>query len=487
MKHVLGYVLAALVPFLVSAPLGAESASGYWRYAEYRLEPDPGTLGKGLPFKQISGALQVKPSANGSLSMTFMNEDADKAKYIAELTFGFTFDRSIETLVPGDKVPVKASLSFGGNDRAKALPSQASAQIAVGNGDYLVNLSDKKMGEPAWADGVIAVEGGGPGATMLLQVTAFIGSYGGFSGKMTIVYNWVEGVLPLPPSEAKPDGTAPSGASASSADPATPSGTQASRARPAPPAPRAPAVPTGTSDASSDLSGDWESQWGPVTFVPDTGQGKGNVYTGHWHQGDRGTGVIIEAKFDAITRILLMRYYQPWNKQSGTARLTLSADGSTLEGAWTQPSESGTWRMTREVPLEKVDERPSAVPADAAARPDSAPPQAAAGSGGGNALGNSSLEAIFAATKEEFDARYAGQRIRVTGILHQKQTYGNNPIVWVKVGNRKVRGAQVENGTPNAVETIEAFSPAWFEGNILWIEADEGVLVLKPGAKLGGL
>jgi N-formylglutamate amidohydrolase len=45
--------------------------------------------------------------------------------------------------------------------------------------------------------------------------------------------------------------------------------------------------------------------------------------------------------------VLEFTYYQDWNNTRGTARLTLSPDGSSLSGTWSQPGDEGTWTMRR--------------------------------------------------------------------------------------------------------------------------------------------
>jgi len=130
-KAILGAVLV-LVATVVALPVAA--APGYWRYQGYRVEPDPATLPKGLPARQISGGLQVKPTTSGSLSMGFTNEDVEKVRYTTSLQLGFQMNRAIESLRPGDKVRVRAQLSFAGNAKAAALPSDASGQLAVDDG-----------------------------------------------------------------------------------------------------------------------------------------------------------------------------------------------------------------------------------------------------------------------------------------------------------------------------------------------------------------
>lgn len=354
MKNLCVGALAVLLALAGEMPSAA--ASGYWKYVDYRVEPDPTPPASGHLVRKSSGALQVKPGAAGSLAIKFESEDADKTRYLANVDFGFQIDRSIEALIPGDKVPVRATLSIGGNGKAKALPSEGRGQLAVDNGDYVVDLS-AKIDEPASGGGEMTIPGGGPGATMVIKVSAYVGSYGAHTARMAINYAWAEGTPPpAPPPSAGPGKTV--------APPPTPSGTpQAGSADP--PTGPGPAAPGGRAKApaaADDIAGAWDSQWGPVTFVPDPDDAGHGAFLGHWQQGECRTGLIIGARLDPETRVVTLRYYQPWNSMVGTARLTLSPDGSRLEGTWSQPGESGSWRMTRRVPGEKVDNRSAAPP-----------------------------------------------------------------------------------------------------------------------------
>jgi hypothetical protein len=236
-----------LMLLVLALAIPAAAAPGYWRYQGYRVEPDPSSLPKGMPARQISGGLQVKPATSGSLSMGFSNEDADKAQYATNLVFGFQSSRSFEHLLPGDKVRIRAQLSFGGNAKAAALPSDASGQLAVDNGEYFLDISNKKIGEPAAAEGDMVVPGGGPGATMDIRVTAYIGTYGAFSGKMIISYAWADGTPP----------------------PATP----AAGTSPAPPAPARPSAGSWplTSDGYPSIAGDWTEAPYTVAIVQQAG------------------------------------------------------------------------------------------------------------------------------------------------------------------------------------------------------------------------
>jgi hypothetical protein len=94
---------------------------------------------------------------------------------------------------------------------------------------------------------------------------------------------------------------------------------------------------------SGDISGLWQSDWGPVTLHVDA---NGDV-TGSWDQGKGTPGTIKSGHFDAKSRHLDITFYQPWNNENGTAALDLSDDGLKLAGTWKHSSGSGTWTMTR--------------------------------------------------------------------------------------------------------------------------------------------
>ena len=97
-----------------------------------------------------------------------------------------------------------------------------------------------------------------------------------------------------------------------------------------------------------DLAVDWASDWGPVTFTANAGGDANAVsFSGYWQQGEKMRGQILEGTFDPRTRKLAFKYYQDWNDQHGHVEMTLSEDGQTLSGTWTQESGSGGWTMTR--------------------------------------------------------------------------------------------------------------------------------------------
>ncbi|MBI2265502.1 MAG: hypothetical protein HYU64_10070 [Armatimonadetes bacterium] len=96
------------------------------------------------------------------------------------------------------------------------------------------------------------------------------------------------------------------------------------------------------------ISGTWKSDWGPVTLQHGAIQGGQPVgVTGHWVQGPDKRGTFTGGSYNPSTGVVTLNYYEPWKKISGSATLTLSADGKTLSGTWKQPDGAGSWTMTR--------------------------------------------------------------------------------------------------------------------------------------------
>jgi hypothetical protein len=91
-----------------------------------------------------------------------------------------------------------------------------------------------------------------------------------------------------------------------------------------------------------DISGTWNSDWGPVTLRVHQGR-----VTGSWAQGRGRVGKITGGSWNPQTGTLTFTYSQDWNKQKGSTTLRLSPDGRRLTGTWKQTSGNGTWSMTR--------------------------------------------------------------------------------------------------------------------------------------------
>lgn len=91
------------------------------------------------------------------------------------------------------------------------------------------------------------------------------------------------------------------------------------------------------------VSGKWQSEWGPVTIVADGGAS----ISGWWDQASDKVGRITGGTYDPATRTLTITYYEDWAKLSGSATLVLKPGGRVLDGTWTQPSGAGNWTMKR--------------------------------------------------------------------------------------------------------------------------------------------
>ena len=98
-----------------------------------------------------------------------------------------------------------------------------------------------------------------------------------------------------------------------------------------------------------DLSGQWKGDWGPVTLRQD-----GLSITGSYEEGTAAVpkpGIITSGTFNLATRILVITFYQDWDKMKGSATFTLSQDGTRLNGMATEsgPDESwsGRWDLWR--------------------------------------------------------------------------------------------------------------------------------------------
>ena len=96
----------------------------------------------------------------------------------------------------------------------------------------------------------------------------------------------------------------------------------------------------GNIDPSHPIAGDWNSNWGKVTFKA------GNPITGSWDQGSGKIGQFSKGTYDPSTRILRIYYFQPWNNAIGWQKFKLSEDSKRLEG---KPDQEGGfhWTCTR--------------------------------------------------------------------------------------------------------------------------------------------
>lgn len=107
-----------------------------------------------------------------------------------------------------------------------------------------------------------------------------------------------------------------------------------------------------TPSPNVDPTGEWDSDWGPVTITA-----RGGV-SGYWIQNPTRKGVFTGGTYNPATRELVMRYSQDWNAREGEVRLTMSTDGSSMSGSWKQyhkghfgddawSTGGGGWALTR--------------------------------------------------------------------------------------------------------------------------------------------
>jgi hypothetical protein len=106
----------------------------------------------------------------------------------------------------------------------------------------------------------------------------------------------------------------------------------------------APITPVATRTAN--LSGVWNSEWGPVTLRHGAPQMDGStIVSGSWVQGPGQVGLIQQGR--VVGNVMMFKYSMPWVATTGSAKLTLSPDRRRLSGVWTQKGGSGTWTLTR--------------------------------------------------------------------------------------------------------------------------------------------
>lgn len=105
-------------------------------------------------------------------------------------------------------------------------------------------------------------------------------------------------------------------------------------------------VSTFAQDPISIISGNWESNWGPVQL----NVGKTSI-SGSWEQGGDGIGQITGGSFNVNTNILSYTYSQPWNKKTGKVTLVLSETPTRYQliGSWQHDdgSANGSWSMKK--------------------------------------------------------------------------------------------------------------------------------------------
>jgi len=206
-RRLLGVVLlAAVVLAQISGPHPAFAASGYWKYNGHQITPTAEEYAalKPLPGHvyevKATGGFQAGPGdGKGSIESFFKTDDADRVQFLATSTLTFGAQANLATLVPGQKVVFEASLVVGGNDKVRAMPASGSGTIALGDGNDFVGVSTK-FGQVGNGKGEATIPNGGPGATMVIHVSSFLGQLGSMRTKLHISYVWVAGTPPPPAS-----------------------------------------------------------------------------------------------------------------------------------------------------------------------------------------------------------------------------------------------------------------------------------------------
>lgn len=103
-----------------------------------------------------------------------------------------------------------------------------------------------------------------------------------------------------------------------------------------------------------DVSGEWVSEWGPVSFQKETD----GTYSGQWIEGkDKAgkekIGKIEHGHFNDKTGEFNYDFIETWTKLKGQAKMKLAKDHSQLSGTWTREqknskiSDKGSWSMKR--------------------------------------------------------------------------------------------------------------------------------------------
>jgi uncharacterized caspase-like protein len=99
------------------------------------------------------------------------------------------------------------------------------------------------------------------------------------------------------------------------------------------------------------IDGEWESNWGKVTFKHDAiVDDKPVKITGYWMQQlEKHRGAINSGTFDPKTGVLKFSYWQSWNFMSGSAHFKMLPGAKRLEGGWRHYGVAGdNWTMWRD-------------------------------------------------------------------------------------------------------------------------------------------
>jgi hypothetical protein len=217
------------------------------------------------------------------------------------------------------------------------------------------------------------------------------------------------------------------------------------------------------------FGGTWDTNWGTMILAQD-----GARVTGTYTQKDGRIDATLSSDGRSISGTWGQAPTYTPPSHSGRMQITLSSDQNRLTGRWWygQNGDSGEWTGTRR------DSAPGSVPP--ASSPATTRPAAPSPS---STTGTADVASAFAATREQFDRDFKGRAIRVSALFQQVQLTGNNPIVFVRVGDRKIVCAQAESDTPEPLARIGLSAPVWISGRMLRVE--DNVLWLEPGCIVG--
>lgn len=106
------------------------------------------------------------------------------------------------------------------------------------------------------------------------------------------------------------------------------------------------------SGSTSDITGEWTSEWGPVILRSEGTSNGVQMISGNWYQAATQTGLIKEGRYVGSTQggTFTFKYECPYKSppEWGTADLTLDSTGTNLTGKWTQNTGAwGYWSMKR--------------------------------------------------------------------------------------------------------------------------------------------
>jgi hypothetical protein len=105
------------------------------------------------------------------------------------------------------------------------------------------------------------------------------------------------------------------------------------------------------------------------------------------------------------------------------------------------------------------------------------------GAAAGSSVGAGDLAAAFGASPATFARDFKDRAIRVSAQFQQVQLTGNNPIVFVRIGDWKIVCAQAQSATSQPLARTGLGTPVWISGQMLLIEGNQ--LWLQPGCVVG--